>query len=120
MEINEVIDKTAAITEFNGLKIRNNAGASEYTDMQNIDSHEYPYFSTRRKNYFLNKGDYGIGAVNVSDDILGVCAYDTDLYFVIKRGNNLQVDKLTITGTVNNVINAATMIEKSVYSSSDK
>ena len=33
MEINEVIDNRAAITEFNGLKIRNNAGNNDFIDM---------------------------------------------------------------------------------------
>ncbi len=116
MEINEVIDNTAAITEFNGLKIRNNAGASDFVDMQNLDSHEYPYFSTRRKNYYLYKGDYGMpgNASGVTDDMHGWCAYDTDFYYVIKRGNNLQVEKL---GAENPIIDATTMQSKSAISS---
>ena len=116
MEINEVIDSSAAITEFNGLKIRNNAGASDFVDMQNIDSYEYPYFSTRRKNYYLYKGDYGMpgNASGVTDDMHGWCAYDTDFYYVIKRGNNLQVEKL---GAENPVIDATTMQSKSAISS---
>lgn len=117
MNINGINKNRAAITEFNGLKIRNNAGASDFVDMQNIDSHEYPYFSTRRKNYYLNKGTYGMGVANVTDDMHGWCAYDTDFYYVIKRGNDLQVEKLAKNGTVTVVINNATMQSKSAIAS---
>ena len=117
MNINGINKNRAAITEFNGLKIRNNAGNSEFVDMENIDSHEYPYFSTRRKNYYLNKGAYGIGNQNVSDDMHGWCAYDTDFYYAIKLGDNFQIEKLAKDGNVYVVIDNATMTSKSAISS---
>ena len=118
MEINEVIDNRAAITEFNGLKIRNNAGNNDFIDMSNIDGHEYPYFSTRRKNCLINNGTYGMtgNQSGVEDNLRGVVAYDTDLYYMILRGNNLQVEKITKTGGNPTVlINNATLISKSAY-----
>lgn len=119
MNINGINKNRAAITEFNGLKIRNNAGNSEFVDMENIDSHEYPYFSTRRLNYYLNKGDYGMSGntSGVSDDILGCCAYDTDLYYMIKRGENVQIERLRKTGTREVVVNASDLLSKSYYAS---
>ena len=118
MEINEVIDNRAAITEFNGLKIRNNAGNNDFIDMSNIDGHEYPYFSTRRKNCLINNGTYGMtgNQSGVEDNLRGVVAYDTDLYYMILRGNNLQVEKITKAGGNPTVlINNATIISKSAY-----
>lgn len=86
MNINGINKNRAAITEFNGLKIRNNAGASDFVDMQNIDSHEYPYFSTRRKNYTLNNGNplKPDTSVTANCKVLGYVAYDTDLYMILK------------------------------------
>lgn len=119
MNINGINKNRAAITEFNGLKIRNNSGASDFVDMQNIDSHEYPYFSTRRKNYYINKATYGMGVQNVEENMRGCCAYDTDLYYMILRGDNLQMEKLNKTGTTSVVINATEFFNKSYYSNNE-
>lgn len=118
MNINGINKNRAAITEFNGLKIRNNAGASDFVDMSNIDGHEYPYFSTRRKNCLINNGTYGMtgNQSGVEDNLRGVVAYDTDLYYMILRGDNLQVEKITKAGGNPTVlINNSTLISKSAY-----
>ena len=53
----------------------------------------------------------------VSDDILGCCAYDTDLYYMIKRGENVQIERLRKTGTREVVVNASDLLSKSYYAS---
>lgn len=74
------------ISQFNGLDVRNTATGNDFMDMNNVDSHNFPYLNTRRKNYLFPEGGLKEDLPMSRSQVVGILAYDTDIYIVKRYG----------------------------------
>lgn len=95
--MNDVVTNRAAIKQFGGLNINNVSGGNEFMDMKDIDSHEYPYLTTRRKNYYFPEdGIYKTsGTTKIPATIQDAIAYDSDIYYIAKY--QIRIGQVTTT-----------------------
>ena len=85
--MNSTVTGKGNISNFGGLNVNNTASGNEFMDMENIDSHEYPYITTRRKNYVFPKDGIGEATPPTAKvEVVGSVAYDTDIYIVKRYG----------------------------------
>lgn len=120
--MNSTVTGKGNINTFGGLNTNNTAGGNEFMDMANIDSHEYPYLTTRRKNYLFPKtGLNETSPANATTQVVGSVAYDREIYVVKRYGeapnyNYICLQKINKYGGKSTVINSTNFFNYSLIS----
>ena len=121
--MNSTVTGKNNISSFGGLNVNNTAGGNEFMDMNNLDTHKYPYLTTRRKNYLFPKtGLNETSPATATTQIVGQVAYDTDIYLIKRYGvspyyDYIKLEKIDKNGNKTTCINSTQYFEYSLIAS---